>query len=82
MPRQDDDNEQRTSARLSEATFERIAYRAAQIVEERLFAAVGRTILSKALYVLGTGGIAILVWEVAKALGIADSKFFKFFFGA
>lgn len=54
--------EKRGDKTLTNAEFEAIATRAAEIVEQRMYAAVGRGVVSKALYVLGAGTIALASW--------------------
>ena len=41
---------------------ENVADLAARRAEERLYAAVGRSIVKKALYVVGAAGLALLAW--------------------
>jgi hypothetical protein len=41
---------------------ENVADLAARRAEERLYAAVGRSVVKKAVYLIGTGGAAFLAW--------------------
>ena len=54
--------EERRKGVISDDDFEAIAVRAAQIVEQNLYAAVGKSVLSKALYLVGAGLVALAAW--------------------
>ena len=60
-------NERREIA-LSDAQFERIAKRAADIVEEKFYSQVGRSVVRRILFALGASGSVVGAWEVFKAL--------------
>ena len=70
--------ERRKRTRISNEDFEGVAARAAEIVETRLYAAVGRTLVAKILRFIGAGLLAIFVWEVARALGFEHDKILRF----
>jgi hypothetical protein len=55
-------DEKRSAGRLDDEQLERIAQRAAQIVKDEFTLEVGKIALRLALYVCGTGVIALLVW--------------------
>ena len=57
--------EERRKQRLSDDEIDLIAERAASKVEERLYAQIGRSLVSKILWLLGAAGAAVLA-----ALGI------------
>jgi hypothetical protein len=59
---------ERREVQISDAQFERIAKRAAELVEEKFYAQVGRSVIRRILFALGAGGSAIGAWEVFKAL--------------
>lgn len=71
----------RAENRLSDEEFENVANRAAEIVEFRLYANVGRAILTKIVRFGGTGLLAVVVWEIAKALGLKPERVLPIFFG-
>jgi len=54
--------------RLSDEQFDAIASRAAEIVESKFYAAVGKTVVRRILLALGTSGGAIAAWEFVKTV--------------
>jgi hypothetical protein len=56
---------ERRASKLTRDDYEAIA----NIMEERFFANVGKALVKRLLYAVGTGGGFIGVWEAIKALG-------------
>jgi len=54
--------EDRRKGVLNDDEFEAIAARAAQIVEQNLYAAVGKSVISKILYLAGAAIVAVAAW--------------------
>lgn len=54
---------------LTEEQIEKIAERAAQVALENVYTEIGKSVVSKFLWVLGAGALAALAW--AKGKGIA-----------
>lgn len=52
----------RRQARLSDEEFEKIATRAADIAQERFYAEIGKSVVKKALWAIGTCVLAILAY--------------------
>ena len=53
---------ERRQTRLSDEEFEKIATRAADIAQERFYAEIGKSVVKKALYVIGAGVVALVAW--------------------
>jgi hypothetical protein len=66
-------NADRRQARLSDDEFERLVTRAADAVEDRFYTGVGKAVVRKGLYVLGSLVFAAAAWfrkEIAAALSL------------
>ena len=58
--------DRRLPGRLSDEEFERVAARAADLVKEEFYAAVGKGVVSKILYIAGASLIALAAWMHGK----------------
>jgi hypothetical protein len=56
------DGQERRQAHISEELFEKLATRAADIVEERIQLAVGKSAIKAAIYIVGAALVALAAW--------------------
>jgi len=66
-PEKVDESDRRSNSRLSDEELERIAQRAAQIVEDKFTLQVGKVAIRGVLYALGAFSAVVLGW-----LGISE----------
>jgi hypothetical protein len=64
---------ERRKSSISDEEFERIAARAAQIATDHFYAQIGKSVVRRFLYIIGTGGGSVAAWEVLKALKVIKS---------
>lgn len=54
--------ERRQHAQLSDEQIERIAERAAEVALEKVYTSIGKSVVSKFLWICGAAGLAIAAW--------------------
>jgi hypothetical protein len=60
--------DRRRSCQLSEGDLQAIADRAASIVEQRFYEKVGKSVVSKVLWLCGAAAVALVAWLHGKGL--------------
>ena len=54
--------ERRAHPTLSDDQIERIAERAAEVALERVYTQIGKSVVSKVLWIFGAAGLAVAAW--------------------
>ena len=54
--------ERRANPTLSDDQIERIAERAAEVALERVYTQIGKSVVSKVLWIFGAAGLAVAAW--------------------
>lgn len=55
-------NERRATPHLTQEQIEAIAERAAEVALERVYTQIGKSIVSKFLWICGAAGLAVAAW--------------------